>query len=844
MLYNLLNIQKVQNPYPFSGLNDDEVNASIALHGKNVSQSQKKFTWLETMKTVVLEPMFLLLLACTLIYFLVGELGEGFFLLGAILVVSGISIYQDSRSQKALDALKAYNEPNATIIRNNVLQVFPTIDIVVDDFVECSEGQLIPADGIVIYANDFSVNESILTGESFSVVKQVSEESPPQVFHGTLVSSGLCIMKVTEIGTDTALNKIGKSIDDLVKETSPLHKQISKFVKSMAIIGALIFLMILGISYYESRDIVASLLRGLTIAMSVLPEEIPVAFTTFMALGAWRLMKMGIIVKQTQTVEALGAATVLCLDKTGTITENRMELNSLYVHNGSHLLEYPYTNSSDADQLLRYAMWASEPVPFDPMEMALHAAYTEHIKLDERPGYRMVQEYPLSGKPPMMTHVFQKGEEAPVIACKGAPEAVLQYSSLKEEEKDQVLKLVEKFSGKGLRVLGVSKGIHTGAFPESQEEFQFEFIGLVAFIDPPKEGINKVFDQFYKAGLKLKIITGDNSLTTAAIAKSAGIKDSNKVIEGTDLMKMDDAAFDKSIQDNVLFTRMFPEAKLKVVNHLKSQSEIVAMTGDGVNDGPALKAAHIGIAMGKRGSETAKRAASIILTDDDLAKMIDATAMGRRIYTNLKKAIQYIISIHIPIILIVALPLVFQWIFPFIFSPVHVIFLELIMGPTCSIVYENEPIEPNTMSKPPRLANESFLKFKDLSLSIIQGLVITSGLLFAYQCSLSGNPNEAYTRTIVFTTLVLSNVLLTLVNRSFYFSIITSLRYYNSLLNFMLGLTLLLLVGLIYLPGISDFFGLISLSAIDWAMASLIAFCSVMWFEVYKWIRRRNRNKR
>ncbi len=838
----MLEITPLENPYPFSGLSDEDVTASLDLHGRNEAVLSSKNTWLETLKTVVMEPMFLLLLACTIIYFLAGEFGEGFFLLGAILVVSGISLYQDSRSQKALDALKAYNEPNASVIRNNSLQILPTQDIVVDDLVECSEGQLIPADGIIIYSNDFSVNESILTGESFSVFKQVSEQNPEEVFHGTLVSSGLCVMKVTAIGKDTKLNKIGKSIDEVAKQTSPLHQQINKFVKNMAIIGAMIFLVILVISYIESRDIVASLLRGLTIAMSVLPEEIPVAFTTFMALGAWRLMKMGIIVKQTQTVEALGAATVLCLDKTGTITENRMELKSLYLQEGSQVLEYPLEDSSKADQLLRYAMWASEPVPFDPMEIALHAAYAKCIEADERPYYRMIHEYPLSGQPPMMTHIFQKGEEPPVIACKGAPEAILKHCQLTNMESLNVMKLVEQFSSEGLRVLGVSRSIYSGTFPENQEDLKFEFIGLVGFIDPPKKEINQVFEHFYKAGLKVKIITGDNSLTTLAIAESAGIHDADKVIEGNDLMKMNDVTFDSAIQRNTLFTRMFPEAKLRVINRLKELGEIVAMTGDGVNDGPALKAAHIGIAMGKRGSETAKRAASMILTDDDLAKMIDATAMGRRIYTNLKKAIQYIISIHIPIILIVALPLVLQWIFPFIFSPVHVIFLELIMGPTCSIVYENEPLEPNAMSKAPRTSSASFLRWKDLSISILQGLVITAGLLFAYQWSLFGKPDEAYTRTIVFSTLVISNIFLTLVNRSFYYSILKSLKYHNSLLNGMLSLTLLLLIAMVYLPGISDFFGLISISLQDWGIVTLIAFCSVMWFEVYKWGRRKQNN--
>lgn len=829
----------MENPYPFAGLNDAEVKTSMDLHGKHLSQLNADNKWLETMKNVVKEPMFLLLLACTLIYFLVGEAGEGFFLLGAILVVSGISLYQDSRSQRAIEALKAYNEPNSTVIRNNKLEILPTTEIVMGDLVECSEGQWIPADGIIVYSNDFSVNESILTGESFSVFKQVSDSESPEVYHGTLVSSGLCVMKVTVIGKDTRLNRIGKSIEEVVKQTSPLHKQISRFVKKMAIAGAVIFLLILGISFYESRDIVASLLRGLTIAMSVLPEEIPVAFTTFMALGAWRLMKMGVIVKQTQTVEALGAATVLCLDKTGTITENRMELNALYVHEARIVIEYPFKSGSQADQLIRYAMWASEPVPFDPMEVALHAAYTEHIFPDERPLYRMVFEYPLSGQPPMMTHVFQNGDEPPVIACKGAPETILRHSKLADAELVSVMELVKQFASKGMRVLGVSKSNWSGPFPAHQENFQFEFMGLVAFIDPPKREINQVFKRFYNAGLNIKIITGDNSLTTMAIAGAAGIKDSNKVIEGTDLMSMNDRDFEIAIQNNTLFTRMFPEAKLRVVNQLKEQGEIVAMTGDGVNDGPALKAAHIGIAMGKRGSETAKRASSIILTDDDLAKMIDATAMGRRIYTNLKKAIQYIISIHIPIILMVALPLVLQWIFPFIFSPVHVIFLELIMGPTCSIVYENEPIESNAMSKAPRSANESFLKWKDLSVSVLQGVVITAGLMIAYQWSLSGNPQEAYTRTIVFSTLVLANVFLTLVNRSFYFSVFKSLKYNNSLLNGMLSLTLLLLLSVIYLPGISDFFGLIGLTIRDWSVVILIALVSVMWFEVFKWGRRK-----
>ncbi|MEZ4903903.1 MAG: cation-translocating P-type ATPase [Spirosomataceae bacterium] len=608
----------------------------------------------------------------------------------------------------------------------------------------------------------------------------------------------------------------------------------------MAAVGIIVFLIIWGINYFQSRDILDSLLKGLTIAMSVLPEEIPVAFATFMALGAWRLMQQGIIVKQTQTVEALGSATVICTDKTGTITENKMALRRIYVFKTHEMLEEDQWKQPAALELISVAMWSSEPAPFDPMEKALHKAYSQIAITDERPDFEMIHEYPLSGKPPMMTHIFENQQGKRIVAVKGAPEAIITYAHLSDEEKATIHQKIADFAAEGLRVLGVGKTDFEGRnFPEKQQDFRFEFLGLVGFYDPPKHNIAHVFKQFYEAGIQVKIITGDNALTTAAIAKQAQFRNTTPLMTGDELLQLSEAEIPNKIKETSIFTRMYPEAKLKIINTLKSSGEIVGMTGDGVNDGPALKAAHIGIAMGKRGSEIAKQAASLILIEDDFGKMVNAVAMGRKIYNNLKKAIQYIISIHIPIILTVALPLMLGWVYPAIFTPVHVIFLELIMGPTCSIVYENEPLEKNSMQQPPRPLSDTFLNFKELSISIIQGLAITLGTLFSYQYAVNQGFDEDLTRTLVFVTLVVANVFLTFVNRSFYYDVLTTFKYKNNLLIGVIVLTILLLTLLIYLPLFAHFFKLSPLSPIQIGIASLVGFVSVVWFEGYKWVKRK-----
>lgn len=821
---------QINLPEHIKGLDEAAVTASRQQFGSNIPPQPATSPLMAVLKEIMEEPMLVLLIAVTAIYFVMGELGEAYFMLAAIALVSGISFYQDSRSRKALEALEEMNEPLSKVIRNGELVSIPTSEIVKGDMMLVSEGNTINADGMIVHSNDFSVNESALTGEAYAVFKQAGNDDN-NVYSGTVVVSGLAICEVQEIGAQTKIGKLGTAILNIKEETTPLQLQIRQFVKWMAVAGAVVFLAVWLFNYIRSGSVTDSLLKGLTLAMSILPEEIPVAFTTFMALGSRRLMQMGIIVKKIRTVEALGSATVICTDKTGTITENKMSLQAVY--NGADYTLYKEGHFPAA--LITTAMWASEPVPFDPMEKTLHRLYEEMTPEDERSNYTMVHEYPLEGKPPMMTHIFGNAAGKRIVAAKGAPEAILQVSHLPEKEKQQILDQVNALAAKGYRVLGVATSDFTGNnYPATQQELPFVFTGLLAFYDPPKSNIGEVFRRFYQAGIKVKIITGDNAVTTRAIARQAGLQQAEEAVNGDMLMQMEEKKMQYTLRSVNIFTRMFPEAKLAAINALKADNEVVAMTGDGVNDGPALKAAHIGIAMGKKGTEIAKQAAALILVNDDLSNMVDAIAMGRRIYTNIKKAVQYIISIHIPIILTVSLPLFLGWVYPDIFTPVHVIFLEVIMGPTCSIVYENEPMEENAMQQPPRPITQTFLSFREMNISLLQGLMITAGVMAAYQWGVAHGADEVLTRSMVFTTLVFANIFLTLVNRSFYYSFIHSMRNRNKLMVGVIGITLLLLAAMLYAPPVARFFSITGLSLYELLLCTGISAASVLWFEIWK----------
>ena len=826
--------KEINIPKNIIGLTDTEIIASRAQFGNNEQVQKQQYKWWVALLDLFKEPMLLLLIAVAIIYFILGENSEAFFMLAAIVAVSGISFYQDNRSRKALEALEKLNEPWSTVLRNGVALQIPTREIVINDFVIAEEGNTINADGEIVHSNDFSVNESTLTGEAYAVFKSEKTEKK-NVFSGTLVASGLAVYKATQIGAETQIGKLGNSILNIKDQPTPLQVQIEKFVKGMAFIGIAIFLLVWGVYFWKTNDLLNSLLKGLTLAMSILPEEIPVAFTTFMALGSWRLMKEGVIVKKIRTVETLGSATVICTDKTGTITMNKMTLQSVYDFTSNQLFEKENWNDPRAAKLIEMAMWASEPVPFDPMEKTLHQEYEATTNTDTRRDFFMIHEYPLDGKPPMMTHVFQNKKGKRIIAAKGGPEALLQVSNLNKEEKNTIQHTITTLAAKGYRILGVGYSDFSGDnFPTNQQDLPFHFMGLVIFYDPPKPNIDSVMQQFYEAGIQVKIITGDNSATTVAIAEMIGIKKPLVVMEGEEIMKLNEVNRLQSIHDSTLMTRMFPEAKLAVVDALKKDNQVVAMIGDGVNDGPALKASHIGIAMGNKGTEIAKTAADLILIDDDLSKMIVAVAAGRRIYTNLKKAVQYIVSIHIPIILTVSLPLFLGWIYPNIFTPVHVIFLELVMGPMCSIVYENEPAEENSMKQKPRQLGSTFLSLKEMGISIIQGIIITLGILFVYQLTIQNGGNENLTRTMVFTTLVFCNIILSLVNRSFYYSVFSSLKNKNTMMVFVNSITIVMLGLILYISPIADFFDVLPLQLHQIGICIAVSCFSVLWIEIWK----------
>jgi P-type Ca2+ transporter type 2C len=820
------------NEKNIQGLTDTEVTKSRSIHGNNTVHAGENRLLLHVLKEIFFQPMFILLLAACLIYFFAGRYSDGIIMLVSIFIVAGISLYQEYRSQDAVSALKKLSSPKSNVIRNGIQIKIPTEEIVVDDIVVIEEGEIISVDGFIILAHDFSINEYILTGESFPVNK--SEENNDKVYKGTQVISGSAVIKVISVGSKTMLGKIGLSIKEINILKTPLQQQINSFVRIMVWIGGIAFIVVVVYHYLQSGNIVQSFLQGLTLAMSVLPEEIPVAFTTFQALGAFRLLRNNIIVKQPQYVETLGSATVICVDKTGTLTENNMRIE--YVYDAIHKISINIKNKNELPrELIEYAMWSSETDPFDPMEKSIYALYKQTNGEDKRLQYEQVHEYPVSGKPPMMTHIFKNHLNEFIIAAKGGPEALLKKSNLNNEDIKGVQQQLQAYAKEGFRVLGVGRGMWTEkTWPVSQEEFDIKFLGLVAFYDPPKPKIADTVKKFNDAGISVKMLTGDYPETSMAIAHLIKLDHNGKYITGKEVTNLTPVELKKTVQEITVFARMFPEAKLSVINALIENGEVVAMTGDGVNDALALRAAHIGIAMGERGSEVAKNTAGLIITDDDLSHLKEAVALGRKIYDNLKKAIQYIVSIHIPIILFVTLPLLFSWKFNEIFTPIHVIFLELIIGPTCSIIYENEPMEPGTILLLPRRLSSTFLSGKQLQVSIAQGLMITLGCLGTGYYFMQHQQSESMIRTSIFITLLFCNIFLTLGNRSFQHTIFKTIKYRNYLVPFVISITLIFIISLLYIPFCRNLFLLAEMPVSDILIFVIIALISTLWIEIFK----------
>jgi len=822
------------------GLTEKEVIISRQTFGTNEISQEKQNVVLKFLLDLVKEPMVLLLFVASFIFFISGETGEGFFLLSAIIFISGISFYQDKRTEKASEELKQISQSKCTVIRNSKLQKINIEEIVLGDLLKIEEGEVIAADGMILKSNDLSINESILTGESLAVQKNKSINQN-QIYRGTTVATGMCIAQISAIGNETQLGKVDQSLKDIISEKTPLELQINQFVKKMVYVGVIAFLVVWVVNFLNTQSITASLLMALTLAMSILPEEIPIAFSSFMALGAWRLLKMGIITKKLKTVESLGSATVICVDKTGTITKNEMALAGIYTLSDDKFQDVDASDwSKESLVAIETAFYSSEPIPFDPMEKSIRKKYLGLKNKTKEFEFELIHEYPLGGSPPMMTHLIENQKSELCVFAKGALEAILEHSDLDSSEKERINKAAEIFTNKGYRILGLASiQDYKGVFLPAQQDYEFNFDGLIAFYDPPKENIKSVFKSFEKAGIDIKIITGDNMKTTQNIANQIGFNHNNKIINGEELSMISESDLKHKIAETRIFTRMFPRAKLAIINALKANKEIVVMTGDGVNDGPALKAAHVGVAMGKRGTEVAKQASNIILIEDDLSTMLDGIALGRNIFLNLKKAIRYIISIHLPIIMIVSIPLILGWRFPNIFTPVHVIFLELIMGPTCSIVFENEPLEKGGMEIPPRKISKNFFTTGEIVESLIQGFVIGAGALFIYQLSIREGYSENTLRAMVFMDLISANIFLTLVNRSFFNSIFSTLKNKNPLVWIIIGITLLFTTLVLFVPIVSSFFDFSLLSLKQSQISIFIGFVSVIWFEIIKMYKRK-----
>jgi P-type Ca2+ transporter type 2C len=818
------------------GLTNAEATRRLSEYGPNRLEGKPNTLWLDVLKDIAQEPMFILLAVACLLYFFLGDLTEALMMLVSIAFVAGIEIFQEGKSKKALEALRQYTKVKVRVLRDGVWEEMDSEVLVPGDVLELAEGDRIPVDGVLLSQNDLAADESVLTGESLPVEKNAYKKPIPEdatsispeflLYQGTTIASGQGLLLTLATGARTEFGKLGRSIESIDTSETPLQIQIKRFVRAMGVFGLLAFVLVFSLNIWQAHDFWKALLFSLTVVMALIPEEIPVAFTTFMGLGAYRMAKHGILAKQPKTVESLGSATVICLDKTGTITENKMTVAEVLDFSGS-------------GRVLAYAWWASEPKPVDMMERAIEKAIhtiESEKKMTVRKDWRLIHEYALSGRPPMMTHIWESAHGKRIVASKGAIERIIEACGLSPDVGHSIVQKAEAFAAKGYRVLGVASAEtdRETAFPSDQQAFDWRFEGMVAFYDPPKKNVNQVLQEFYDAGIRVMMLTGDHPATAKNIARATGLRGWESAMTGQEVMELDEPSLKDAAKRVNVFARMFPEAKLKIIETLKAEGDTVAMSGDGVNDGPALKSAQIGVAMGITGTEIAKTAASLVLLTDDLKGMATAVRMGRRIYNNLRKAIGYVISIHLPIVVLVIVPLLLSWPYPHILLPLHVIFLELVMDPIAAIAFENEPAEHNAMQKPPRKANASLFSWRELGFSILIGSTIAIAVLVMYQYAVQLGLPEETVRSFVFVTLVSANLFLALAYRSFDYTFIHTLRYKNRSMPLILAISVLMLLSVTYLPPVAGLFRMSPLSAYHFMLCCIAGLLSILWFEVWK----------
>ncbi len=835
------------------GLSQAEAVLRLAHDGANELSTSGQRNLFAIALEVVREPMFLLLVGAGAIYLLLGDVSDALMLLGFVCVVMSITIYQEYKTERVLEALRDLTSPRALVVREGQAVRIAGREVVRGDILILSEGDRVPADAVLIECSSLAADESLLTGESLAVRKIAQPgagsitppggDDQPYVYSGTLITQGRGLARVLATGPCSEIGKIGRALQGVEIAATPLQQEIGRLVRKLAMVGGLLCLLLVLIFVYTHGDWLRGLLSGITLAMSILPEEYPLVLTVFMAMGAWRISRHQVLTRRVHTVEALGSATVLCVDKTGTLTLNRMTVQQLNVAGATFVVGAAQTELPETfHQLLEFAVLSSEIEPFDPMEKAIHAlaanylAETEHIHRD----WVLKHEYALSPELLALSHVWRaRDRDEYVVASKGAPEAVADLCHLAPAQLAELEVQINALAAQGMRVLGVARANYKGReWPDIQHDFDFEFLGLIGLADPLRPTVALALQECATAGIRVVMITGDYPATAAAIASQIGLETgSGGIISGPELGRMDDATLCVRIRHSNIFARMVPEQKLRLVNALKANGCVVAMTGDGVNDAPALKAAHIGIAMGGRGTDVAREAAALVLLDDDFASIVHAVRLGRGIFDNLRKAMAYIFAVHIPIVGLSLIPLLLGW--PAMFAPVHIVFLEMIINPACSIAFEAEPAEENIMQRPPRDPHEPLFGRHILLISLLQGLVVLLATLAVLGYSLQMGVAAEAARALTFSTLVIGNLGLILVNRSWQHTILAALYSRNYALWWVTGGAFCFLAATLILPFLREMFHFAGITLYQFALCIAAGLGSVLWFEVFKLMRQR-----
>jgi Ca2+-transporting ATPase len=748
---------------PTRGLTSKEAAARLAHDGPNRLPQPDRRQWPQILFAVLREPMILMLVAAAVVYLLLGDAAEAWILAASVVLVAALTVFQEVRSERALQALRDLSSPRARVLRDGEIQVVAGSEVVVDDLMLLDEGDRIPADGRLIDGHDLVVDESLLTGESVPVRRTAAagaDDEMADVHASTLVVSGRGTAVVVATGERTAVGRIGTALRNLAPERTPLQREMRHAVALFALLSVASCLAVVGLYVRAHGDWLQAFLAGITLAVATIPEEFPVVLAVFLALGAWRMARHRALVRRPPAIEALGAVTVLCVDKTGTLTQNRMAVAEVVC--GSERASPATMSSPRLQRVLDVAALASPADPTDPMERAIRAAARAI------PAGQRRHEYPLSSELLATTHVWaQTGRAGFVVACKGAPEAVATLCPLSAEQRLQVTTETSAMATRGLRVLAVATARWSGevdALPLSPRGFHFEWCGLLGLADPLREGVPAAVAEAGEAGVRVVMLTGDHPQTARAIATQAGLHRVDRVLTGDELGRLDDPALSRAVTDVDVFARVRPDDKLRLVRALKATGAVVAMTGDGVNDAPALVASHVGIAMGARGTDVAREAASIVLLDDDFVTVVQAIRQGRTIYDNLVRAVRYILAVHVPITGLALLPLLLGA--PLVLMPLHVVFLELIIDPVSTLVFEREPAVADVMRRPPRAPAKRLLDVATLFGGLAQGVLMFAAVAAVFLWGRGQGLPTGQLAALAFTTLVAGNLGLVVVNRT------------------------------------------------------------------------------